>query len=85
MQTIDNEDYLDVNEATTLLRVKRATLYTYVSRGVLRSYKQGVGRQRLYKRREVEALLAVRPGNEPSVEVEQVSRLPFTESWAGDH
>lgn len=87
MQTIDGEDYLDVNEATQLLRVKRATLYAYVSRGVLHSYKQGVGRQRLYKRNEIEALLAVRPGSEsvPSTIPEEPSHLPFAETWAGDH
>ena len=60
MQEIDNELYLTGDEVTTLLGVKRATLYAYVSRGVLRSYRKGVGRERLYRQAEVEALLAVR-------------------------
>lgn len=83
MQTIDGEDFLDVNEATARLRVKKATLYAYVSRGVLRSYRQGVGRQRLYKRSEIEALLAVRPAAQPQAERE--GGLPYADSWAGDH
>jgi citrate synthase len=56
----DQSEFLTVKEATALLGVKPATLYAYVSRGVLRSYRLGVGRQRLYRRADVEALLAVR-------------------------
>jgi excisionase family DNA binding protein len=62
-QTIAGVEYLDVAEATALLGVKRATLYAYVSRGVLQSYRMGVGRARLYRRDEVEALRAVRPSD----------------------
>jgi citrate synthase len=83
MQTIDGEEYLDVAEATARLKVKRATLYAYVSRGVLRSYRQGVGRQRLYKRSEIEALLAVRPSAQESQGRDE--GLPYADSWAGDH
>lgn len=53
-------EFLTVKEVTALLGVKPATLYAYVSRGVLRSYRLGVGRQRLYRRADIEALLAVR-------------------------
>lgn len=56
----EDSDFLNVKQATALLGVKPATLYAYVSRGVLRSYRQGVGRQRLYRRADIEALLAVR-------------------------
>lgn len=55
-----SEEFVTVREATALLGVKPATLYAYVSRGLLRSYRQGVGRQRLYRRADIEALLAVR-------------------------
>ena len=34
---VDGEEYLTVDEAARLLGVKPATLYAYVSRGVLRS------------------------------------------------
>jgi citrate synthase len=67
-QTIAGIEYLDVAEATALLGVKRATLYAYVSRGVLRSYRMGVGRARLYRRDEVEALRVVRPSDAPRAE-----------------
>jgi len=86
MQTIDGEEFLDSIEVVTLLGVKRATLYTYVSRGLLRSYKQRVGRQRLYKRSDVEALLAIHPDARGGQEApSQAPELPYAESWAGDH
>jgi excisionase family DNA binding protein len=91
MQTIDGEHYMSVEEATSLLGVKRATLYAYVSRGVLHSYRQGVGRQRLYRRADIEALLVIRP-DAPSPSAEPADdrtlrdvHLPDAESWAGDH
>ena len=56
MVVLDGEEYLTVEEAAALLGVKRETLYAYVSRGILKSYKQGMKRQRLYRRAEVEAL-----------------------------
>jgi citrate synthase len=65
MHEIDGEHYLTAGEAVALLGVKRATLYAYVSRGVLRSFRKGVGKERLYRRADVEALLAVR-GDAPS-------------------
>lgn len=66
MIELNGETYLDGNEACHLLGIKVSTLYTYVSRGVLKSYRQGIKRQRLYKRAELEALLQLRPGNESS-------------------
>lgn len=62
MMTIDGINYLSVAEACELLGVKAATIYAYVSRGTLHSYKQGIKRQRLYREDEVRALLAVQPG-----------------------
>lgn len=71
MIELNGETYLDGGEACHLLGVKVSTLYTYVSRGVLRSYKQGIKRQRLYKRAELEALIQLRPSTD---------RLPVTEA-----
>jgi excisionase family DNA binding protein len=100
MQMIDGEQYLGVEEAVALLGVKKATLYAYVSRGLLTSFRQGVGRQRLYRRSDIEGLLALRsdlpPAGErpaslpitPVLEDDRTLRdvdLPPTESWAGDH
>lgn len=90
-QTIDGVEYLDIGEATALLGVKRATLYAYVSRGVLASYRMGVGRARLYRRAEVEALRAVRPSDvrhvaPPATDgVFRDVHLPNVEDWAPDH
>ncbi len=75
MVVLDGEEYLTVDEASRLLGVKPATLYAYVSRGILRSYRQGIKRQRLYRRAEVEALVRLdRHGPE----------IPPAESWIRD-
>jgi excisionase family DNA binding protein len=66
MIELEGEKYLDGDEASNLLGVKLSTLYTYVSRGILKSYKQGIKRQRLYKQAELEALLRLRPSDTPS-------------------
>ena len=88
-QTIDSVQYLDVDEAAALLSVKKATLYAYVSRGLLRSFRLGVGRKRLYRRADVEALRSIRPSAvAPHDADERVLRdvdLPDVASWAGDH
>jgi citrate synthase len=90
MQTIDGTDYLEVDEAAALLGVKKATIYAYVSRGVLVSFRQGVGRKRLYRRAEVEALREARPSEAPASgeaedDVVRNVRLPEVASWAGEH
>ncbi len=84
MIELNGENYLDGREASHLLGVKLSTLYAYVSRGVLRSYKQGIKRQRLYKQAELEALLQLRPSNEvtsSSLEEDARPDLPFAEDW----
>jgi excisionase family DNA binding protein len=89
MQIIDGVEYLDVEEAAARLGVKKATLYAYVSRGVLSSFRQGVGRKRLYRRADIAALREVRPSDAPTpVEEDDVVRdvtLPDAASWAGEH
>ncbi len=62
MMVMNGEEYLTAEEARGLLGVKAATLYAYVSRGLLSSYRQGIKRQRLYKKSQVEALIGLRPG-----------------------
>jgi len=56
MIVMDGEEFLTAQEACALLEVKAATLYAYVSRGMLTSYRQGIKRTRLYRRAEVERL-----------------------------
>ena len=77
MVEIQGEPYLSAAEACALLGVKPATLYAYVSRGVLRSYRQGIKRARLYRRGEVQGVLHLRPsrGTHP---------LPHAADWMGD-
>ncbi|HEY7125103.1 MAG TPA: helix-turn-helix domain-containing protein [Ktedonobacterales bacterium] len=89
MMLMNGEEYLTADETCSLLGVKAATLYTYVSRGVLKSYRQGMKRQRLYKRSQVEDLLEFKPsgGTEATPEANSgasaslQSEVPLAESW----
>ena len=82
-----NDNYIDGIEACRLLGVKPATLYAYVSRGVLKSYKQGIKRQRLYRRDDILNLLAVRPSDEvpaiPAQDSQDTKKadIPAAEDW----
>lgn len=76
MVVMNGEEYLTAEEARNLLGVKAATLYTYVSRGVLSSYRQGMKRQRLYKKSQVESLLEFKPGGK----AEEMLSAPVSEA-----
>jgi citrate synthase len=94
---IDGVDYLDGDEAARLLGVKKATLYAYVSRGIVQSYRQQIGRHRLYRRDAIEQLRAIAPAlrEEPAAfswgalaaeePPESSDGLPHVSEWAGDH
>ncbi|GIV96873.1 MAG: hypothetical protein KatS3mg057_1530 [Herpetosiphonaceae bacterium] len=89
MIQIDGVDYLTVDEACRMLGVKPATIYAYVSRGVLKSYKQRVGRMRLYRRDEIEALRRIEATERRSAALEENDRaeeghMPEAEAWMGE-
>ena len=97
MIVLGDEEYLTGEEAARRLGVKRATLYAYVSRGVLKSYRQGIKRQRLYRRADVDDLLRLSPGaaGEPEAAVLRTASaspaepvivwsIPAAESWIRD-
>jgi excisionase family DNA binding protein len=77
MIEIQGEPYLSAAEACALLGVKPATLYAYVSRGVLNSYRQGIKRARLYRRGDVQHVLHLRPSRD-------TRPLPHAADWMGD-
>jgi excisionase family DNA binding protein len=83
MVVIEGEEYLTGDEAAGLLGVKRETLYAYVSRGLLKSYRQGIKRQRLYRRAEIDDLRRLAPS--PAVGLgsrgPQGVEVPLAESW----
>jgi len=82
MVVIDGDEYLTGDEAAGLLGVKRETLYAYVSRGMLKSYRQGIKRQRLYRRAEIEGLLRLAPSSvDTAEEATQPVEVPLAESW----
>lgn len=66
-----------MQEACAVLGIKPASLYAYVSRGRFRSYRQGMRRQRLYLRSEVDALAKLSPSRELD--------LPLADSWVDIH
>jgi citrate synthase len=76
---IENEAYLTAKETCELLGIKPQTLYAYVSRGLLRSFRQGIRRQRLYHRREIEALLRLRQDRG-----QRGRHIPPAEEWIGE-
>jgi excisionase family DNA binding protein len=87
MVVLDGEEYMTVEEAARRLGVKRATLYAYVSRGLLKSYRQGIKRRRLYRRTEVEALLRLAPSGEGAaapLAARRPAEIPLAESWMRD-
>ena len=79
MVNLDGEEYLTAAEACALLEIKAATLYAYVSRGLIPSYRQGMRRRRLYKRRDVEKLLQLRPSAGPADAPRR--EVPRAEDW----
>ncbi len=97
---IDGRNYLTVQEVCARLGVKPATIYAYVSRGILRSYRQGIKRQRLYRADDVDALLTLhlgsgisergetpdraRPSVEPEIREERDDKLPAADGWMGE-
>ncbi len=84
MVVLDGEEYLTVEEAARRLGIKRATLYAYVSRGLLRSYRQGIKRRRLYRKAEVEALVRLGPGAGGRRAPRGPTDIPLAESWIRD-
>jgi citrate synthase len=73
----DRAGMITAAEAAGQLGVKLGTLYAYVSRGWLKSYRRKVGRQALYRRSDIEALRGV-------VSTERGRRgrsLPAASSW----
>jgi citrate synthase len=84
MIVIDGEEYLTLDEAASLMGVKPPTLYAYVSRGILKSYRQGIKRQRLYRRAEIEALTRVAPRGSDAVGSRKLPEIPLAESWIRD-
>jgi citrate synthase len=76
---IDGEEFLTADETCSFLEVKPSTLYAYVSRGLLRSYRHGLKRRRLYRKSDVSRLRQFGPVD-PRHRPRQTS-LPTAESW----
>jgi citrate synthase len=100
MIDVNGVTYLEGSEAAELLGVKPETLYAYVSRGRLKSFRQGVGRRRLYLKSDILSLLRLepsgaegarsspvfspRPPQAPSDGLESHQRFPPAGDWASE-
>ena len=73
MIVMEGEEFLTAQEACDALGVKAATLYAYVSRGMLSSYRQGIKRMRLYRRDEIERLTRLRGPDERDDAVDEAT------------
>ncbi len=82
MILMEGQEFLTAEEACALLGIKPATLYAYVSRGMLNSYRQGIKRKRLYRRDEVERLTRLRgPDGEREGADETLESQPRGAGW----
>jgi citrate synthase len=85
-------EYLTADEAARRLGIKRATLYAYVSRGIIESFRRGIKRERLYRCADVERLLRVAPsGAGASAPARSAPpprlrewEIPLAETWMRD-
>ncbi|MDP8959721.1 MAG: citrate synthase family protein [Actinomycetota bacterium] len=82
-------EYLSAREAAQLLGVKVETLYAYVSRGLVRSLPAGQGRERRYRREDMERLRARRPPGARPARVDDALHwgeplLESSVSWIGE-
>lgn len=77
---IQGEEFYSAQEACEVLGVKLATLYSYVNRGLITSYRQGIRRQRLYRRESIDRLLEVTPASS-----EDGADIPPAEAWTPEH
>ena len=84
MLVVEGEEYLTVEEAARVMGVKPATLYAYVSRGILQSYRQGMKRQRLYRRADVAHLTRMAPSPRVEGPGRKLPVIPLAESWIRD-
>lgn len=80
MVHIGDQEYYSAEEACAVLGVKLATLYSYVNRGLVTSYRQTIRRQRLYRRAQIDALLEIKPAPR-----EDTPQIPLAESWTSEH
>lgn len=78
--SIEGTEYYTAGEACSALGVKLATLYAYVNRGLITSYRQGFRRERLYQRSEIDGLLTVTPVERSTASAE----IPAADTWASE-
>ena len=77
---VEGQEYYTAEEACGVLGVKAQTLYSYVNRGLITSYRQGIRRQRLYRRDEIDTLLQVTPASR-----DDPPNIPHAESWIPEY
>ena len=57
----EQNDYIDIKNATKTYGVSRTTLYRYIDAGKLKDYKRGFSKRTWLKKSEIEALIDFKP------------------------
>ena len=83
---INDIEYVSSNEALRLLSIKRASLYTYVSRGLIRTTAHEDRRRRLYLKSDIEKLRprSTRPFEKPHVSHTLRYGEPIVQTWISE-
>ena len=79
-----NRSRLSAEEAARRLGVRRATLYAYVSRGLIRSESQEGTRERLYHAEDVDLLVRRRSGRRDPARMARAKQFVYDGLAAGD-
>jgi citrate synthase len=83
---VNDIEYLTCEEALAKLGVKKQSLYTYVSRGLVKAVRQPAGRRRLYLKADVEKLRTRAGDRARKPVVSQSLRYgePIVQSWISE-
>lgn len=83
---INDIEYLTSEEVLDILGIKKESLYTYVSRGLIKAVDQGGGRRKLYLKADIEKL---KTRSDDRTQRPQVSRSlrygePIVQTWISE-
>lgn len=83
---INDVEYVSSDEALSMLSIKKESLYTYVSRGLIRTSTHEDGRRRRYLKSDVEKLRTRSPAQLERPQVSQTLRYgePVVQTWISE-
>ena len=83
---INDVDYVNSTEAISILGVRRATLYTYVSRGLIKTVRPTGMKTKLYRKADVEKLKSRAVARSGGPQVSHALRYgePIAQTWISE-